>query len=207
MNFERINSTKRYKQCGFIKKWTCIDSNAQTNNGFFTKCIDLSYQAVRDRRIQILKVTHYWKIDWQWTTWHPNSSRNFAFFQIDTQYIYFFYYFQPFTVHPKRNHVCFGILLIWIFSLAIAAGPLMETDNHMIYQTALMNQNPFFRSWDVSFDTLQRFTIKLLQFHPNMKNLTDLDVEAVANTKSWLVLSNFLQSRFSENFTPKNYYG
>ena len=114
---------------------------------------------------------------------------------------------QPFTIHPKRTHVCQGIVFIWVFSFAIAVGPLMEKNNHMLYQTALMEQNPFFRPWNVTFDTLKSFTIKLIQFHPNMKNLTNLDVETVVNTKSWLVLTKLLKSRYSEKFIPKSYYG
>ena len=83
----------------------------------------------------------------------------------------------------------------------------METDGHTLYQSVHMEQNPFFRSWDVSFDTLKSFTLKLLQFHPDMKNLSHLQVEDIVNTESWLVLTKFLQSHYSENLTPKGYYG
>ena len=100
-----------------------------------------------------------------------------------------------------------GIVFIWAFSLCVAVGPLMEQGGHMFYQTALVKQNLFFDSWDISYDTLKVFATKLLQFHPNMKNLTESEVQTVLTTSSWNVLAEFLTSRYKDNFELTSYYG
>ena len=83
----------------------------------------------------------------------------------------------------------------------------MERDGSMFYQTAVMKRNHFFSSWDASFKTLKSFTMKLIQFHPNMRNLTESDVNDIINTESWQTLTDFLADRYSERFQFTNYYG
>jgi len=114
---------------------------------------------------------------------------------------------NPFTNHPKQTNLFLGITFIWAFSILMAVGPLMENNGHRFYQTALMKQNLFFDSWEVDFNAFKSFAIKLLQFHPGMRNLTDYEIKTVVNAESWPVLTQFVKSRYSTNVQPTDYYG
>ena len=118
-----------------------------------------------------------------------------------------FFPFQPFTGHPRKPHLFLGIIFIWLASLTVGIAPLLELDGSKFYQTAVMKQNLFFPSWDISFDTLKSFAVKMIQFHPNMRNLTDFDVRNVLNTDSWQDITELLAGRYSQRFRLNNYYG
>ena len=118
-----------------------------------------------------------------------------------------FYLFQPFTSHPKQTNLFLGIAFIWAISLLIAVGPLLESNGHRFYHTALMKQNLFFDSWEVDFNAFKSFAIKLLQFYPGMRNMTDYEIKTVVNAESWTVLTQFVKTRYSTNVQPTDYYG
>ena len=101
-----------------------------------------------------------------------------------------------------------GTAFIWIYSLALAVGPLLELDGHVFYQSAHIKNSLFFKNWDVSFDALQAFALKLLEYHPNVRNLTTAEMQTVVATDSWETLSTFLLKTTSdERYHPKVFYG
>lgn len=89
----------------------------------------------------------------------------------------------------------------------MAFGPLMESEGHRFHQTILMKKNIYFKSWQVSFDSLKSYAVKLIDFHPHFSNISVVDRQVVANTESWLVLSELLNATFPNRFQISRYYG
>ena len=100
-----------------------------------------------------------------------------------------------------------GIVTSWMVSLLVALVPLMEEKDHIYYNTAILKNNAYFKHWDVDFETLRSFVIKLFTFHPDLRNATENEQLEVINTKSWAFMENILQKELPFPFQIDGYYG
>ena len=91
--------------------------------------------------------------------------------------------------------------------MVIAVAPLLEQDDHMFYQSAVIKRNVYFKYWDVDFDALKSFAIKMFTFHPALKNATISQQNEVLNTKSWNILATFVKGNLDSNFHIDGFYG
>ena len=86
-------------------------------------------------------------------------------------------------------------------------GPLLEQNDHVFYQSAVIKNNIYFKYGDIDFDALKLFAIKMFTFHPALKNSTISQQNEVLNTKSWTTLINFIKGNLENNFEVNGFYG
>ena len=116
--------------------------------------------------------------------------------------------FQPFSAHPKKRKLLIGILCIWVVSICLALLPVvLVNDGHVYSQSVVVKNNPYFKTWNVNFDTLKSFAIKLLTFHPDLKNASLIERKMVANSASWKELEQFIEKLMPGSVEIGSSYG
>ena len=100
--------------------------------------------------------------------------------------------FQPFSSHPKKNPLVLSICVLWVVCLCVAFLPLLEYDGNVYYQSVVVKNSPYFKTWDINFNTLKSFAIKLFTFHPDLRNASTIEKGRVINSTSWKELDQFI---------------
>ena len=100
-----------------------------------------------------------------------------------------------------------SIVIIWLLTIAVAVGPLLDNDNIEPYNL-IVNKDVYFNNRrTVHTDALRSFALKLFTFLPGLHNATENEINQVVSSRSWHFLSQFIQSKYSEQFKVEAFHG
>ena len=115
--------------------------------------------------------------------------------------------FQPFTLHPKKKLVLLSIAFVWVFTIAVAVGPLLDNGNIEPYNLFVSRDVYFKNRRVIDTNALNAFALKLFTFQPGLHNSTESQISEVVNSRSWRFLTQFIQSKYSEKFKVEAFHG
>ena len=114
---------------------------------------------------------------------------------------------QPFGDPPTKKKVVLSVFAVWIIASLLALLPALEQDTNNFHQSAIIKPIMYFKQPDVTFNDLKLLASKFFVYHPELKNITEIQRDEILITNSWSLLSGFLNKTMDGEFTIDGYFG
>ena len=114
---------------------------------------------------------------------------------------------QPFTDRPTKKMVALSIFAVWIIASLLALLPALEQDTNNFHQSAIIKPIMYFKQPDATFNDLKLLASKFFVYHPELKNITEIQRDEILITNSWSLLSGFLNKTMDGGFRIDGYFG
>ena len=115
--------------------------------------------------------------------------------------------FQPYSLHPKKKLLLLSIAFVWLLTIAVAIGPLLDNGNVEPYNL-IVSQDVYFNNRRIiDTNALKAFVLKLFTFQPGLHNSTENEISQVVNSRSWRFLTHLIQSKYSDKFKVEAFHG